>query len=157
MIEDYQQINILLTLSFFSGFFALAIFKLLPFVLLLLFTYALPYILSKLNIFSITAYDLRELLKIRFTMFVFGVIDFYSLKHLNLFSIYLIILSIYHTGEFQLINVYHHKTLSWSSFLIYHSREYSIANAVCLLEHSITKHIFNFSYKVNDTILRIPI
>lgn len=82
-------------------------------------------------------------------MFLFGAIDHYSIQNPNLFSIYLFVLTIYHTGEFQLINLYHHKSLSWASFLIYHSKEYTIANACCMLEHVITRYLFNFGYKVD--------
>lgn len=83
-----------------------------------------------------------------FTLFAFGAIDWYCLTHISLFSIYLIVTTIYHVGEFELINLYHHNTLNWYSFLIYHSKQYSIANAFCMLEQVLTSNIFGFSYKV---------
>lgn len=48
-----------------------------------------------------------EAFALTLTTYCFGVIDYLCLQHLDNFSAYLIITTIYHYGEFQLVNSYH--------------------------------------------------
>ena len=50
------------------------------------------------------------------------------------YAVYAIIMSLYHKMEFYFVMNFHPDELSWSSYLIYHSREYSIAFLVSQME-----------------------
>jgi hypothetical protein len=115
----------------------------------LLLIYPLPYVLAVLHLTTPYLSPLPSLYALTVTTFSFGIIDFLCLMHPSLFSCYLIIKTIYHYGEFQLINTYHHQQLSWSSYLIYHSFEYTVASAVSLAEHVIWAYAFGCDFKVN--------
>jgi protein-S-isoprenylcysteine O-methyltransferase len=51
------------------------------------------------------------------------------------FAIYACFMSLFHFLEFLLTAVYHSDDLTWSSFLLDHSRDYGIAFLACLTEH----------------------
>ena len=61
----------------------------------------------------------------------------------NNFCLMLIILSLYHKGEFIMVLQYHPLEVSWHAYLIYHSKQYMAANIAMYTEFFLEFWFFN--------------
>lgn len=59
------------------------------------------------------------------------------------FCLLLVILALYHKGEFIMVLQYHPLEVSWNAYLIYHSKQYLAANLVMYLEFFIEVWLAN--------------
>ena len=75
-------------------------------------------------------------------VFSCGVLVGGSSEHYRFFGVYLMVLSFFHVSEYVATATYNPKTLSLDSFLINHSREYTIAAVASWLEYTLEYAFF---------------
>lgn len=113
VVQEHLKISLATLISFLLGFLVGQETKLglqlLWAALGLPVVYIVPALLRATQIVAPFLKCDRDVFALTATTYCFGIVDALSLRHISLFSCYLVIVTIYHFGEFQLVNTYHNQ------------------------------------------------